>query len=68
MSLIELPEQLVRLTQLRELDLESNRIRSLPGALANLRQLEELKLAYNELSDLPDAIVEWIRSYRVILA
>lgn len=64
--LIELPDQIARLTQLRELNVECNRLRGVSAALANLGLLEELKLASNELTDLPDSIVEKIRGLKEI--
>jgi Leucine-rich repeat (LRR) protein len=55
-KLIELPESLGQLTQLRSLNLSGNQLATLPEWLGRLTQLQSLNLSSNQLATLP----EWL--------
>ena len=55
-ELTELPEAIVSLSQLQQLNLSDNQLRELPKAIASLSQLQQLDLTRNQLRELPEAI------------
>ncbi|MEW5938527.1 MAG: COR domain-containing protein [Chloroflexota bacterium] len=55
-KLTDLPESLWQLTQLQELDLSDNQLRTLPESLGQLTQLQELDLSDNQLRALPESL------------
>ena len=60
-QLKELPEQLGELTNLRELDLSSNKLVAFPEAVLTLQNLEILNFDQNGLSELPQEIQQLVR-------
>lgn len=59
-KLREVPEWIQLLTNLEELDLDSNRISSIPEWLGNMTNLKSLNLCKNTLSDLPLSLANLI--------
>lgn len=58
-DLKELPELLFDLTDLEELNLEQNSLKSIPAAIGQLRNLRVLKLGYvSQLAPLPDSFYD----------
>ena len=53
MELTKVPESLSNLTQLKELNLDSNQLIELPESLGNLTQLRRLNLNFNQLREVP---------------
>jgi Leucine-rich repeat (LRR) protein len=53
-SLREVPEEVLRLSHLKELNLCSNLLSSLPANIGDLANLTELLLGNNLLTDLPE--------------
>ena len=56
MGLMEIPEAIANLTQLKLLALSDNQISEIPEAIANLTQLKSLALSDNQISEIPEAI------------
>jgi Leucine-rich repeat (LRR) protein len=56
-ELTELPEVIVSLSQLQQLNLSDNQLTELPEAMASLSQLQQLDLSTNQLTELPEVIV-----------
>ncbi|MCI5157778.1 MAG: GTPase, partial [Candidatus Electrothrix sp. AUS1_2] len=54
----ELPEGILRLTGLSNLDLRGNRLHTIPPEITRLTKLSTLDLSDNRLNDLPARIVE----------
>jgi GTPase SAR1 family protein len=57
LGLSEIPDSLIRLTQLQSVDLTSNSLKILPVSLGKLTQLQELRISYNLLTTLP----KWLK-------
>jgi len=55
-GITELPENLVKLINLKYLDLSGNRLTSLPESIGNLTKLTSLNLTNNKLTSLPENI------------
>jgi RocCOR-like putative regulator of kinase activity/DAPkinase-like Roc (Ras of Complex) protein/Leucine Rich Repeat (LRR) protein len=55
-KLIELPESLGQLTQLQQLNLYDNQLRSVPEWLSQLTQLQRLDLSSNQVRVLPESL------------
>ena len=55
-DLTDLPADIVRLTQLTELNLECNKLKRLPADFCALTRLRHLKLRHNKLTSLPEEI------------
>lgn len=60
-GLIELPESVSQLSQLRMLNLTGNRLTSLPESLGQLNRLQELRLTANKLLSLPESLGQLAR-------
>ena len=54
----ELPEEIIRFINLKELNLDNNLIEELPEKIANLLSLEKLILSNNKLNKLPNNIIK----------
>jgi C-terminal of Roc, COR, domain/Ras of Complex, Roc, domain of DAPkinase/Leucine rich repeat len=59
MGLIQLPESLGKLTQLKSLDLTHNELTTLPESLGCLTQLQSLSVSFNQLITLP----QWLGQF-----
>ena len=56
LGLIDVPESISRLINLKRLDLFDNRLSKLPEAIAHLTNLQWFNLSNNQLSELPEEI------------
>ncbi|CDF38927.1 Leucine-rich repeat-containing protein [Chondrus crispus] len=56
--LSSIPQNIVRMTALKKLDLASNKLTSLPDAFTGMRVLEHVDLSDNKLSELPPSFAE----------
>ena len=66
--LLEVPNSISRLTQLKKLNLSHNQLGSLPEWISQLTQLESLDLSCNQLTSLPESIGELKRLKTLIIA
>ncbi|MBW4464489.1 MAG: leucine-rich repeat domain-containing protein [Pegethrix bostrychoides GSE-TBD4-15B] len=57
-QLTDLPDEIVNLTNLTELDLSSNRITQIPDSISRLSNLTKLYLWGNQLTEIPDSITQ----------
>jgi len=55
-GLVDFPESLCQLKQLKKLDLYNNQLVTIPKCIKNLSNLEELDLQYNSLKSLPNEL------------
>jgi len=55
-GLIEIPDNIFKLTSLTTLDLQMNNIQKIPASIQNLSQLENLYISYNNIDELPNEI------------